>query len=267
MKNHENDNKHLSKEQLISNLNKENYSNIGYANYEKGGRDHRFSDENIDAIQNIIQMIYKNTQGKKCLDVGTGSGLVLLQELKIFPECIGLDLSIKMALSRGISKDILVEGSCYQMPFDNEEYDLVSAYCMLHHLANIHLFFTEAFRVLKHGGYLYTDADKNIYCVKLERRLRMIQYSLLGRKNDDMYKFHRDRLNYCDRDEYHEMGLDFLELERMLKKIGFSKVIITPMFSINPLQTKKLSFRIMKLIYRLFKLKSCFTHIRLIAIK
>ena len=256
------------KEQLVFELNKKAYSSINFNDYEESqtGR-HRFSDENIDRIDNIIKMIHKNTEGQKCLDVGVGSGLVLLREAKIFPECVGLDICIKMALQKGIPESMLVEGSCYQLPFGCGEFDLVSAYSLLHHLSNIPKFLQEAYRVLKKGGYLYTDGDINIYCMRLLRKLKMARYYFAGKKHKQTYEYWRDMLVHRDECEYHHMGLDFIELERTLKTIGFDKVIIVPRFSVNPSHNKKLAFRIMKKAYRCLSLKSCFTHIQLFAVK
>lgn len=255
-------------EELILELNKKVYSSMDLKAYEEGSaRRHRVSQENIDRINDIIKIIYENTEGEKCLDVGVGSGLVLLRQAKIFRECIGLDICLEMALQKGIPRSMLVKGNCYQLPFDREEFDLVSAYSVLHHLSNIPKFFTEAYRVLKKGGYLYTDGDKNIYCIKLVRKYKMAQYCLAGKKHKGTYEYWRDILIRRDKDEYHSMGLDFIELERMLKKIGFNKVILTPRFSVNPSYNKKLAFRIMKKVFHCFNLKSCFTHIQLFAIK
>jgi ubiquinone/menaquinone biosynthesis C-methylase UbiE len=190
-----------------------------------------------------------------------------LEELKYFESCIGLDLSLEMALSKGISKELLVQGNCYHTPFADDEFHLVSAFALLHHLVNIDDFFKEAFRILKPGGYLYTEGDKNLYCVKTERRLRMFQYTLQGERNTIKFKYYRDRLKQRDRFEYHQMGLDFRKLRKLLEKVGFQEIKIIPMFSYNPKHTKKLSFRIMRALYRLLKCKSCFTHISIIAKK
>lgn len=255
-----------SKEKFISELTTKKWPPKNIDRY-KHDRSHWFSSENLNRIDNIIKMIYENTEGKKCLDVGVGTGLVLLREIKIFPKCIGLYIDIERALEKGIPKSILVEGNCYQMPFESEEFDLVSAYSLLHLLPNIPQFFTEAYKVLKKGGYLYTDGDKSIYNVKLLRKIKMAQYRFAGKKYKNKYKYWRDILSHRDKDDYHQVGLDFFELERVLKKIGFEKVILTPRFSVNPIHNKKFTFRIMEKVFHWCKLKSCFTHIQLFAIK
>lgn len=258
--------KYGQSEELDLELNKRSYSQKDVNTYEKGttGR-HRFSQENIDRINDIIQMIYENTEGEKCLDAG--SGLLLLREAKVFRQCIGLDISLEMALEKGIPKSMLLQGNCYELPFDCEEFDLVSAYSLLHHLSNIPKFLAEAYRVLKKGGYLYTDGDTNIHCIKVLRKIKMARYRLGGKGRKREYEYWRDRLTQRDGSEYHNMGLDFIELEKSLKEIGFDKVILTPRFSVNPIYNKKLSFRIMKNLFRRFHPKFCFTHIQLFAIK
>lgn len=256
----------LYDEQYIADINKEEYDLKTAQGYEEQ-HSHRFSTENIDRIDNILKVIYENTEGEKCLDVGVGSGLVLLRESQLFSECIGMDLSLKMALEKGIPKSKLVMGDCYHLPFDSEEFDLVSAYSVLHHLTNVKKFYAEAYRVLKKGGYLYSDGDINIHCIRLLRKFKMIQIRFAGKKYRWNYKYWRDRLKHRDIDEYHHMGLDFRESKRLLKQIGFEKVIFTPRFSVNPDHTRKLTFRMMKRFHHLFKLKSCFTHIQFLAIK
>ena len=63
-------------------------------------RSHWYSIENLSRIDKTIKKIHKNTEGKKCLDVGFGNCLVLLRELQIFPYCTGLYISLKNALEK-----------------------------------------------------------------------------------------------------------------------------------------------------------------------
>ena len=228
-------------------------------------RSHWLSSENLDRIDQTIKKIHENTDGKKCLDVGFGNCLVLLRELKIFPSCIGLYITLKKALEKGVSKSILIEGNCYQIPFESEEFDLVSAYGLLHLLPDTRQFFIEAYKVLKKGGYLYTDGDKTIYIVKLIRKIKMTIFHLGGKKYKEKYELWCDILN--PRDDYHHEGIDYVELERALKEIGFEKVIITPRLSVKPSYYKKLPYRIITKILPLFKFKFCYSHVQILAIK
>ena len=254
------------KEQIILGCNMEEYSSKDAVNYETY-HSHRFSGENLDRIKNIIYNIQRRTGGKKCLDVGVGSGLVLLREKEVFPECIGMDLSLRMARQKGIPESMLVQGSCYNLPFDSDEFNLVSAYSVLHHLSNISKFFYEAHRVLKKGGVLYTDGDINLHCMRLLTEYKRTLYHIGRERYRQQYEFWRDRMKYRNQNEYHHMGLDYMVLGKLLKSIGFREVIFTPRFSVNPVYNRKIAFRLMRAVYLLFRLKPCFTHIQILAIK
>lgn len=56
----------------------------------------------------------------------------------------------------------VVIGTCENLPFKDEYFDIVYAGGVFHHLPNIKHGIKEAYRVLKKGGKLYAD-DPNIY--------------------------------------------------------------------------------------------------------
>ena len=176
-------------------------------------RYHWTSPKNTEKIDSIINLVLKKTEGKKCIDIGFGNPLVLQRELKIFPNCIGLYLSLEKAQEKNISKSNLIKGNCYQIPFEQGEFDLVSAYALLHVLPDIPAFYREAYRVLKSGGYLYTDNDKSIFTVKLLRKIKMLQYWVMGKKYKDKYKHWHDILK--EQENYHQEGVDYVFLEKM----------------------------------------------------
>jgi ubiquinone/menaquinone biosynthesis C-methylase UbiE len=254
-----------SNEQLVSELiiNRK-WPPENFRNY-LDDRNHWLLPENLQRIDQTLKMIYKKSKGGKCLDVGFGNSLVLTRELEIFPTCFGLYIDPSKAIEKGIPKSILIKGDCYKMPFEPEEFDLVSAYAFLHVIPNIPQFYLEAYRVLKKGGYLYTDNDKSIYTVKLIRKIRMAQYCLLGKKYKDKYKHWREILH--QNDTYHSEGVEYFALKRILKEIGFKKVILIPVFSVNPIYKRHLIYRLMKLGFNLFKFRFFHTHIQILAIK
>ncbi len=53
------------------------------------------------------------------------------------------------------------QGVVEQLPFDDDTFDLVTAYSFLDHLADHVAMIREAFRVLKPGGMLYVDLIPN----------------------------------------------------------------------------------------------------------
>ena len=227
------------------------------------GFDHWFSPENLNRIDKVLETIKKETNGKKCLDIGFGNPIALERELKIFPQCFGLYITLDEVSHKGVSGSIISSGNCYPIPYDAEEFDLVSAYAFLHIIPDIPEFYKEAFRVLKMGGHLYTDGDRNILITKIIRKLRMIQCRTTGNKS--MFEHWKGILNI--KENFHQEGIDYIKLKKILKEIGFSKVIITPWFSAKPDYQNKVIYRILIKLLSFFNAKFLFTHIQIIAIK
>lgn len=265
MDNLQNDNTNTSSIQFVSELLKSNKWPPPDIDDWIKDRPHWLLPENIERIDNTIKTIFENTEGKKCLDVGFGNCLVLLRELKIFPCCSGLYISLKNALEKGVPESILNKGNCYEIPYKSEEFDLVSAWGLLHLLPDFQPFFSEAFRVLKKGGYLYTDGDKSLYIVKLIRKIKMYLFKFLGKKYKDRYELWRDVLN--QRDDFHREGIEYIELEKKLKEIGFSKIILKPRFSVKPEYKTNLVYGMLTILLPTFKFKFSYSHIEILAIK
>jgi ubiquinone/menaquinone biosynthesis C-methylase UbiE len=110
----------------------------------------------------------------KCtiLDVGTGLGSLALEFAKRLPKAkiYGLDISPEMlkeakkAAEEARIKHIeFVYGDACAMKFPDSLFDLVVSFGVLHHLADLKLFFSQLKRVLKKGAvaYLY-DLQKDV---------------------------------------------------------------------------------------------------------
>lgn len=227
------------------------------------GFKHWYSHENINRIDKTLQTICNNDERSKCLDIGFGNPIVLQRELEIFSCCKGLYITLKKALENGVSASLIHEGNCYQIPFQNEEFDLVSAYAFLHIIPDIPEFYREAFRILRKGGCLYTDGDKNIFLTKIIRRIKMLQFRLLGKKSNFMYW--KDLLK--EKENFHKEGIDYIELKKILYQIGFKEVLISPWFSSKESLNRNLFFKVTKKLLTYFKINFLFTHIQIVATK
>lgn len=101
---------------------------------------------------------------RRVLDAATGPALALPEIARLFPEASirALDESSHMLsragetlASAGIRDRVeLVQGSVYDMPFDDGAFDLVIASQLIHMLDELPAFLAEARRVLEHGGAL-----------------------------------------------------------------------------------------------------------------
>ena len=101
------------------------------------------------------------TNGLNVLDCGCGPGSMTLDIAELIQpgQIFGIDFSaiqIEQALQlqkqRGISNAQFTTGSAYQLPYEDQQFDVVFAHAVLYHLQNPELALAEFRRVLKPGG-------------------------------------------------------------------------------------------------------------------
>jgi ubiquinone/menaquinone biosynthesis C-methylase UbiE len=97
------------------------------------------------------------------LDIGCGTGFVIDLLRDTFAEIHGLDATPAMLEQVDTTNGniTLHEGIAEELPFADESFDLVTAYSVLHHLADHRPVLAEAARVLRPGGVLYVDLEPN----------------------------------------------------------------------------------------------------------
>lgn len=105
--------------------------------------------------------------GKVVLDMGSGPGTITAGIASRVKQVIGLDLSAEMVASaqrhvarQGITNAAFRIGSAYDLPWEDNRFDVVYAHQLLQHLADPVGALREAGRVMKPGGLLAVrDAD------------------------------------------------------------------------------------------------------------
>ena len=129
-------------------------SKIGYdlaaSNYDK-------KEKYLNSFeQNKIFPLLGDLTGKKVLDVGAGTGRLSLLLSKVKAEVTALDVSEQMLqVLKNKDKKINIQlGDAEDLVFEDESFDLVTAAFLVVHLKDPSVFFNEAYRVLKDGGYL-----------------------------------------------------------------------------------------------------------------
>ncbi len=106
--------------------------------------------QDIDKL--ALQLIRSQTQGKKVLEVGCGTGIwmqFLLPEVKSIE---GIDISpgmVKEAQKKGLQAKL---GSAELIPYPNGSFDFIFSYRVLPHVPNLKKALTEIKRVLRDGG-------------------------------------------------------------------------------------------------------------------
>lgn len=95
--------------------------------------------------------------GNSVLDVGCGTGVLLIALARAFPEIslAGIDLSqemLEIAQTKLGSRADLRQGRAEHLPFRNDAFDLIVSTSVLHYLATPDAALSEMHRVLKPGG-------------------------------------------------------------------------------------------------------------------
>lgn len=129
-----------------------------------------FSDENQKQVKKLMKKYSAKTTGKRLLDLGCGTGFILLLAQPYFKELYGIDITqamLDLATSKFKKQKIknieLSLESSDKLSFPDSYFDVISAYSFLHHLPSLLPTLKESYRVLKKGGIFYSDLDPNYY--------------------------------------------------------------------------------------------------------
>lgn len=101
------------------------------------------------------------TGGGFWLDLGCGTGTVLEIAQQFFDDGVGVDVSRGMLREARIRGLTVRWGEIESVPYPDSCADVVSAFSVLHHLYDPMQGLREMIRLVKPGGYIYTDWDSN----------------------------------------------------------------------------------------------------------
>lgn len=125
---------------------KDYFEEIEQIRYEMQPEIHKFAD-------------FKNGNGKKLLEVGVGAGTDFLQWVRSGAIAYGVDLTpqaiahVEHRLSLyGLSAQEFKVADAENLPFENDFFDLVYSWGVIHHTPDTPKAFREIVRVLKPGG-------------------------------------------------------------------------------------------------------------------
>lgn len=198
-----------------------------------------FRAENIATVEGKLIPIIEQTNAKKMLDLGCGTGFVINIAKKYVAEIHGVDVTKAMMdkVDRsGDAKIELFEHDTGSFPAAAGTYDMVTAYSFLHHLYDVTPTLKTAFNALRDGGIFYADLDPNYYFWEgvnkldrngeydgiVKREIEMVTY-----KDEDIEKnfgVDKDVFNSAEYGKNIKGGFKAEELEASLKNIGFKKV-------------------------------------------
>ncbi len=148
-------------------------------------------------IRTIVQ--FEKWRGKKVLEVGCGIGIDGMEFAKIGANYIGIDISeksLKLAktyfnLSNQRANLLLADAE--NLPFQDNTFDLVYSWGVLHHTPDIQKAIEEIYRVLKPNGRIIIMLYNKYSLVGLQLYIR---YGILRGKIQvnpvDLYAFHHE---------------------------------------------------------------------------
>lgn len=127
-----------------------------FEEYYKNPNWNEGNDGMLVRLSQAMELIKK--EYKKHLDVGCADGFFTKYYLEKFPETEGWGVDIAESACelarKNCPKGNFLAASCYNLPFENESFDLVHSAEMLEHLEAPEEAIKEMYRVLKKGGHL-----------------------------------------------------------------------------------------------------------------
>jgi len=144
----------------------------------------------------MLEQIAQQSAPGKALDLGCGAGHVAYRLSAAAREVTACDPSAEMlaqvaatARARGLKNIELCNASAEQLPFENEEFEIVASRYSAHHWAGFEQGLREARRVLKHGATaVFIDAvspglgvlDSHLQSIELLRDISHVRDYTMG---------------------------------------------------------------------------------------
>lgn len=112
--------------------------------------------------EQAVELVRRVGEGKRILEVGCGTGLILKDVATFAEYAYGIDISPGM-LSKAEERGLNVEvADATSLPFEDNSFDVVYSFKVLAHIEDWELCMKEIMRVLRPGGHMVIDVyNKN----------------------------------------------------------------------------------------------------------
>ncbi len=199
--------------------------------------------ENIKRVTKILENLLKKKNNSKVLDIGCGTGFIIDLVKKMSSNVYGIDISLEMLqmVNKHNSEIGLGIGDTSNLPIQNNNFDLCTAYGFLHHLYDITPTIKEAYRCLKKGGIFYSDQDPNYYFWQNTKNFEIhvtknkILKNEIEHVNDPTFGYQvknlkslkivgRSTILKAEFQKTEKGGFKEEEIKEIFKKVGFRKI-------------------------------------------
>lgn len=201
-----------------------------------------FRSENILKVKENLKGIFENYSEVNLLDVGCGTGFIINIVKDLCSKVYGIDATQEMLNQIESSENVtLINGIAEELPFENETFEVVTAYSFIHHLFSYEDVLSEMYRVLSPGGTLYIDLEPNKLFWDEIKQIPKENFdslhSIVKREVDSIY-YTGDKLQNdfeinpeeFDKAEYYKNikgGIDPIVLKNQLQELGFKDIQIS----------------------------------------
>ena len=214
------------------------------ANSGEYNKSPHFRKENQENVKNVLKNLVNRSpckENSRLLDMGCGTGFIINLAKDLVAQIDGIDITKDMMnqidLSSGNIK--LHLGQVEKMPFEDEEFDIATAYSFMDHLLDYRLALREAYRVLKPGGVFYSGLNPNrsfsLMLESIEKKYgnqnlpHAISREIKGMLHNGAYYreefgLNEDDITKAEPEKSLNKGFNEQEVTQFAKEIGFSSV-------------------------------------------
>lgn len=154
-----------------------------------------FASRAINCLEEVLQYDFS---GKKVLVVGAGTGAEFIALHKkgaevhaLEPDTEAVEILKLKCLDNNISSERIVECFAENIPYPDDEFDMVYCYTVLEHVQNIEKTLLEMVRIAKVGGYVFVETPN--YRMPYEPHYKIAMPTFLPRILLKLYLFLRRR--------------------------------------------------------------------------